>query len=138
MRQWLFCSHGSKLSSNATVSAGVIYMYCLIQLELWEFFYCLILFWATVKPFHFGNFKTAGQLVYVHIAMVIIGIMLPFVPSFVGLSTGYSHGIRDVSTLCGSANPDADVYTVMLPISVLVASSVSMLIVIFRILLKVN
>lgn len=70
--------------------------------------------------------------------MVIIGIMLPFVPSFVGLATGYSHGVRDVSTLCGSANPDADVYTVTLPISVLVASSVSMLIVIFRILLKVH
>ena len=83
-------------------------MYCLIQLELWEFFYCLILFWATVKPFHFGNFKTAGQLVYVHIAMVIIGIVFPCIPSFVGLSTGYSHGVRtDIATVCGAANPDA-------------------------------
>jgi len=114
-------------------------MYCLIQLELWAFFYCLILFWATVKPFHFGNFKTAGRLVYVHIAMVVIEIVFPCVPSFVGLSTGYSHGVRtDIATVCGAANPDASVYTILLPISILLASLVSMLMVIFWILLKVH
>ena len=78
-------------------------------------------------------------MIYVHIPMVIIGIVVPCVPTFVGLSTGYSQGVRtDISTVCGAANPDASVYTVLLPISMLVAGSVSMLIVVFWRLLKVN
>ena len=119
------------------ISAGVVYTYFAIQVVLWGFLYCFILFWATVHPFHFGNFKAAGRLIYVHIAMVIIVIVVPCVPTFVGLSTGYSHGVS-IGIICASANADANVYTILLPISMLVAGSVSMLIVIFWKLLKVH
>ena len=116
---------------------AVIYTYFLIQVVLGALFYCFILFWATVHPFHFGNFKTAGRLVYVHITMVIIEIVLPCVPTFVGLSTGYSHGILTYSYICTPANPDVSAYTVLLPVSISIAGSVSMLMVIFWTLLKV-
>ena len=115
---------------------GVVYMYCLSQIVLWGFFYVFVLFWATVWPFHFRNFKAAGRLTYVHVTFVILGVLLPCAPTFITLGTGYE--LTSIPPIvCGPANEAVGAYALLLPASIVAACSVSMLIVIFWIILKV-
>ena len=127
---------GLNLFMSLYSPSGVVYMYCLTQIVIWGFFYICVLFWATVHPFHFRNFKATGRLTYVHVISTILGFLLPCVPAFITLGTGYE--LTSIPPIvCGPANGDVAAYALLLPVSILAACSVSMLVVIFWIIMKV-
>lgn len=71
-----------------------------------------------------------------HIALFVVTVILPCVPTGVGLHAGY--GLTTIPPIvCGSVNPDVGTYTILVPLSLLDAGSVSMLMVTFWKILKV-
>ena len=90
--------------------------YIRFQVALWAFLYTAVLLWATTWPFHFRELKAAGRMKYIHIALFGVAVILPCVPTGVGLHAGY--GLTTIPPIvCGSVNPDVGAYTVLVPLS---------------------
>ena len=89
---------------------GFLNSYIVHQFSLWAILYVAILFWAVVFPFHYRRFKNAGHLKYIYTAMVIAGVLLPFVPAVINVAFGY--GIVTFSPMmCNVAVQDVGFYT---------------------------
>ena len=92
------------------IPTGFLYSYLSHQVSLWAIFYAAVLFWAVVSPFQYQTFKNAGHLKYIYTAMVIAGVLLPFVPAVINVAFGY--GIVTFSPMmCNVAVQDVGFYT---------------------------
>ena len=72
----------------ASSSAGIVIFYGLFQLAVWWFCHVVSLFWGIQFPFHARSFKTTGRIKYIHITMVIVGLVLPTLPVIVTFTAG--------------------------------------------------
>jgi len=127
----------------ASSSAGIVIYYGLFQLAVWWFCHVVSLFWKIRFPFHARSFETAHRVKYIHIAMVIVGLVLPTLPVIVAFTAGNpsSRGFgltRFPPILCTSLQSDPTFYSLVLPINVLLAIGVPLLIIIFWIIYKVQ
>ena len=123
-------------------SAGMVFYYCLFQLAVWWFCHVVSLFWKIRFPFHARSFETAHRLKYIHIVMVIVGLVLPTLPVIVAFTAGTpstrGFGLtRFPPILCTSLERDSTFYSLVLPINILLAVGVPLLIIIFWIIHKV-
>ena len=63
-----------------------------------------------MSPFQYQTFRNAGHLKYIYTALVIAGVLLPFVPTVINLGFGY--GIMNFSPMiCFLAVQDLGFYT---------------------------
>jgi len=100
------------------------------------------LFWKIRFPFHARSFTTAGRIKYIHIAMVIVGLVLPTLPVIVTFTAGNpsTRGFgqtRYPPILCTSLQRDPTFYSLVLPINIFLAIGIPLLIIIFWIIHKV-
>jgi len=118
----------------------MVLYYSLFQLSVWWFCHVVSLFWKI--PFHAKSFEATHCLKYIHIAMVIVGLVLPTLPVIVAFTAGNPSSSGFVLTsfppiLCTRLQRDPTFYSLVLPINILLAIGIPLLIIIFWIIHKV-
>ena len=125
----------------AFYSAGIVFYYGLFQVAVWWFCHEISIFWGVCFPFHAKSFEKAHRTKYIHIIMVIVGLVLPALPVIVTFTSGDPSGFgltRFPPILCTGLEKDATFYSLVLPINILMAIGIPLLIIIFRIIHKVR
>ena len=132
--------HTQVVKGSAFFFAGIVFYYGLFQLAVWWFCHEISLFWGIRFPFHAKSFETAHRTKYIHITMVIVGLVLPALPVIVTFTTGDPSGFgltRFPPILCTGMHRNATFYSLVLPINILMATGIPLLIIIFWIIHKV-
>ena len=114
--------------------------YGLFQLAVWWFCHEISLFWGIRFPFHARSFETARHTKYVHISMVAVGLVLPALPVIVTFTTGDPSRFGLTSfppILCSALQRNFTLYSLVLPLNVIMAIGIPLLIIIFWIIHKV-
>jgi len=94
-------------------------------------------FWAVMFPFHKRKLDTAGRTKYIYSTMILLGLILPCVPVAVAFGTGGFFTINP-NFPCTGRDRSATVYSFALGESVLIATGISLLIIVFRKIIKVE
>ena len=112
-------------------------MYGVAQLGLFVLFHAVGLCWGVLFPFHFRQFKAEEKLKYIHITTVLIALLLPMVPALLHLEKGY--GVASSPTVvCLGRSVDVTFFSLVLPLSAILAVATSILIIMFWIIFKVK
>ena len=124
-----------ELSFDLFYSVGIVFNYGIFQLCVWWFCHVVSLFWGIRFPFHFRSFKTAHRLKYVHIPMVIAGLVLPALPVTL-ISTAE---VQDSSLPSSNSSQSASLifYSLILPSNLVFAAGIPLLIIIIWLIHKV-
>ena len=70
--------HKSYICNHILIcSAGVLSLYLYSQSTIWWLFHICFLFWKVVFPLHA---RFSGNVKYIHITCVLLGIVLPIIP----------------------------------------------------------
>lgn len=103
-------------------------IYVTLQFALWWIFQVLMLFWKLLFPFHARTWERRGRFKYIHVAMVVSGVLLSFIPILVSLVLGKGYKSVDyLPQLCAPSNTNVSYYTLMLPGSLILAVGVTLL-----------
>ena len=103
----------------------------ILQISLWVTFHALGLCWDIAFPFHYRRFKTEGRNKYVLVITTVLGLVLPAIPALAPLViNGYTLAPGPIDH-CGVRNVDITYFTMILPISILMAASSTVLINLF-------
>ena len=121
---------------------GITCFYGVFQLAVWWFCHVVSLFWGIQFPFHARSFKEANHVKYIHIPMVIVGLVLPTLPVIVTFTAGEPsmRGFRMITfppILCGSLQRDLTFYSLVLPLNLFLVSGIPLLIMILWAIYKV-
>ena len=106
------------------------------QVTLLVTFHALGLSWGVAFPFHYRRFKAVGRIKYIHAFSVVLGLVLPAIPALLHLIYGYSFAIGPISA-CIVRDTGVSYFTLVLPISILIAMATSSLVILFWKLFKV-
>ena len=112
---------------------GTVSYYTVLQLALWAVFHVVVVFLAVIFPLYNRELDISGKIKYIHITMVLLGLILPCVPVAVTFGTG-GFALRDTRfppIICFGRDRGATVYSLTIAESVLVATGISLLIVVF-------
>ena len=115
---------------------GCVYLYCLDQTIIWGFLHSVFLFWAVVFPFNYRQLRISGRIRYSHIISVVLAIVIPIPAALVHLKDGHNAGITEILA-CPGHNDDYTYYTLVLPVSIMLCTTLCLLVVILWIIFKV-
>ena len=108
-----------------------------MQLALWWLLHIIVIFSGITFPFKARSIRAAGRCRYVHVVMVTIGLIVPCVPVAVSfVRRGY--GSVSPTFLCTPRDGAASFYSLVLPISIFLATGISMLVIMFVGITKVT
>ena len=117
-------------------AVGFIFNYSLEQIPLWGTIHAIFLLWAVMDPLGFRQFKKLGKLRYAHIISVILAVVVPLIGPCVLLRDGYV--VTSFPSLaCVGRNLDVTYYTIILPASLIVATTSCLLLLFFWTIFKV-
>ena len=108
-----------------------------MQLTLWWILHVGALFWKIACPFHARQFEVNKRIKYIHISMVFVAVFLPFIPVGVTFSKGGFGLTRFPSILCTGTQSEATFYSLILPITLMLATGITLLIIMFLLVHKV-
>ncbi len=97
-----------------------------------------MVFWTIKFPFHYRSYQNDRKIKYIHVTVLVLGLVLPGVPVGATIAAGEYVLTRFPPIVCLADNEDASFYSLILPISILVAAGTSLLIVVFYEILKVS
>ena len=117
--------------------AGILNMYGVFQLTLLVTFHALGLFWSIVFPFHYRRFKLGTKIKYIHITSVILAVVVPIILPLLHLIDGYTIGPNPIIESCSGRNASLNYFLLILPVSILLAFTSSLFVIVFWTILKV-
>ena len=109
---------------------------------MWWLCHIVLLFWKLRFPFHAKLFESKHRFRYIHITMVVIGILLPLLPVVVAFTAG-DPSLRGFRTIlyppfrCDNLQPVPLSYSLLLPLNLILVAGIVLLIVIFWVIHKV-
>lgn len=112
-------------------------MYALQQVCIWGGVHAGFLFWGLRYPFSYRTFKLSGRARYAHIISILLAVLVPLPGALVHLEGGYVL-TGSPSLVCAGRNTDYTYYTFILPLSIILAVTTCLLVLIFSIILKVR
>ena len=115
----------------------MVYVYGVLQLNIWAMFHALGLCWGIVFPFHYRAFKAEGKIKYIHIASVIVALLVPTVPALLYLKSGYA-ALFTPTRVCTGRSLTVTYFSFLLPSSIILATTTFALGVVFWTILKVH
>ena len=98
------------------------------------------MFLGVVLPLRIQQLDASGKIKYIHITMVLLGLVLPCVPVAVAFGTG-GFSLRDIvfpPIICFGRDRGATVYSHSIVDSIIIATGVSLLILVFYKFIKVK
>ena len=113
--------------------------YAVLPLTIWIAFQVGYILCAIFAPFYFNTLKEKKRtLVIIHIVALLIGILAPLVPSIASILAG---GFTAVDTkfpppLCFGRDRKITIYFLVIPLTILMASIMTMLIMIIHLLIR--
>lgn len=110
--------------------AGGVFNYCIVQLTLWGAIQAVLMFWSVAYPFSFRQLKVSGRIRHAHIISIVLAVVIPLPAGLIHLSGGVVNITSSVLPCLGRN------YTLILPISIIVAFSMSLLLLIIWTLFK--
>lgn len=132
------------LNFNVTLKplhvTGTVSYYIVLQLALWAIFLVVVLFLGVMFPIRMQQLEASGKIKYIHITMVLLGLILPCVPVAVAFGTG-GFSLRDIvfpPIICFGVDRGATVYSHSIVDSIIIATGVSLLILVFQKFIKVK
>ncbi len=105
---------------------------------IWGFCYCMMVFWTIRFPFHYRSYQNTRRIKYIHVALILAGLILPGVPVIVTLATHKFTLTMHPSQVCLIDNLDIYFYSFFLPLSILLSAATSLLIAVFYEMHKVR
>ena len=114
---------------------GAVFYYTLLQLSIWWLCHVIFMFWNLRFPFHA---KVFVRIKAIHVAMVLLALLLPTILVIASFSTGGFVIVSNPPTICASRSSDAAYYSLILPISTIMATGISLLVLVFIIVIKVQ
>ena len=106
-------------------------------MSIWGGLHAGFLFWSIKYPFNYRMFKLAGRTRYAHIISVVLAVVVPLPLALAHLKSGFII-TANPSLVCVGRNRDYTYYTFILPISIIVAITSNLLVLIFWTVLKVR
>ena len=95
---------------------------------------------GVVFPIRMQQLHASGKIKYIHITMVLLGLILPCVPVAVTFGAG-GFAVRDTvfpPIICRGRGRGASVYSLSIVGSILIATGISLLIIVFQKFIKVK
>ena len=118
---------------------GFVLHYCLLQYTVWSVMHLIFMFWSIEFPFSYRQLKISGRIRYAHVGSVVLAILIPLPAGLIHLKDGYVDSlIPSLSIGCVGLRFDYNYYTLILPLSVLVAIATCLLVLIIWTLFKVR
>jgi len=126
--------------THLTHLTGTVSYYTVLQLALWAVFHVAMVFLAVVFPLYNRELNVSGKIKYIHITMVLLGLILPCMPVAVTFGTGgfSPNDTRFPPIICLGRDRGATVYSLTIAESVLIATGISLLIFVFWKIIKVK
>ena len=121
------------LYTHMHTHSGSVYCYALLQLAIWWICHVAALFWKVKFPFHA---KAFNNVKFVHILIVVAALLLPVAPVISAFVTGGFTMSSFPPLSCVTKNSNAVYFTLILPISLIVAIGTTLLILILATILK--
>ena len=116
---------------------GFMQYYCLMQYTVWSAMHFIFMFWSIEFPFSYRQLKISGRIRYAHVGSVVLAILIPLPAGLIHLKDGYINSL--IPTIgCVGYHSDFNYYTLVLPLSVLVAITTCLLVLIIWTLFKVR
>ena len=131
-----------------------------LQITLWWLFHTATVFWQIRFHFHAQKVKTARKIKYIHITLVLSGILLPLLPIITSmtdfavnlksdevlkrhnvtfLSGGMGYGLPQFPPIiCIATDRDSVFYSLAFPLIFLLAIGITIIIFLFRYIHKVS
>ena len=131
-----------------------------LQIILWWLFHTATVFWQIRFPFHAQKVKTERKIKYIHITLVLVGLLLPLLPIITSMADFAvdlksdeflkSHNVTFVSggmgygfpgsppIICIGTDSDSAFYSLVLPLIILLATGITILILLFWFVRKVS
>ena len=129
------CMIKHMLYTHMHTHSGSVYYYALLQLAIWWICHVAALFWKVKFPFHA---KAFSNVKFVHILVIVAALLLPVAPVISAFVTGGFTIGSFPPLLCVTKNGNAVYFTLILPISLVVAIGTTLLILILATILKVQ
>lgn len=116
---------------TACVPTAAAWIYFSSQVGLWWIFHLSLVFCAVFWPYKYQYWKRSGYFKYIHIVMVIVGLLLPVVPVIICYTVeGYVQYML-VRPECVARNSQAAFHSHVVPLIVVVATGFFLLVLIF-------
>ena len=96
-----------------------------------------IIFWTVSWPAHYMTFTANHHMKYIHVLIMIAATLAPSVVLIVAFMTGGFRNSRFPPVLCVPKSADAGFYSLVLPISVMIPTGASLLLIAFLTIRKV-
>ncbi len=123
--------------SHTCDHAGVTFYYSIEQMCIWAVLHAAFLFWAIYFPFSYRRLQMSGKMRYAHIISVLLALILPLLGALIPLKEGHIIG-RNPSYTCFGRNSNYTFYTFILPVSISMAVTLSLLMLTFLMIFKVG
>ena len=114
-----------------------MFYYAVLVLDLFWIFHIAILFGKIVFPFHAKRLEARGFFPYIHLNMIIAALVLPWQSLGSSLGKGGLTIPQFPPVVCLARNTDVTFYSFILPISIINATGVSLITIIFWTIIKV-
>lgn len=127
------------------LSVGIVFYYVVIQLLFWWLWHTIAVFWAIARPpFQMKNTSTQRKNRYIHVGLILAGLILPVLPILIVVFAGkeYRYGMsftltRSPPILCSGIELHTNFWGVIFPTSLMLGLGISLLVLILRTVIKV-
>ena len=126
----------SRSLSHCTWHSGFLIIYGIFQGLLLVSFHAVGLCWSIVFPFHYRRFKLEGRIKYIHAISIVHVLVVPAIFPLLHLIGGYRISPSPLET-CVGGSMLITYFATILPISILMATATSVLVIFFWKILKV-
>ena len=116
---------------------GIVYIYGVMQLNIWTMFHAMSLCWGMTLPLHYRSFKEEGKIKYIVIVTVVIALLFPAIPAVLYVVDGYG-ALFTPTRVCTGRSLTVTYFAFLLPSSIILATTTFALIVVFWTILKVS
>ena len=126
----------SPKSCRLLLTIGIMNVYIVAQVILLTVFHALGIGWSILFPFHYRRFKATRKIKFIHVATIVLGVVVPIIPALLLLLHGYTITSGPFG-YCVARNIDTTYFTLVLPLSILMAITTSVFVILFWRILKV-
>ena len=117
-----------------TSSTAIAFIYTLLLLATFASAHILSVFWAVMFPFHARSFKTKGHLKYLHLALLLLSLILPWGAVIVAFDKGVYGRFPPIT--CYSGSNSVILYALTWPFCIFLAIDVSLIAIVLWIIIR--
>ena len=116
----------------------MVFFYAYCQTTIWWLCHIAAMFWGLQFPFQAHQFEVRSKTKYIHVTVILLGLLLPLIPVVVSFATGGFKFARFPPIVCTAVSRTATFYSLVSPTAIAAATGLTLLILIFWTISKVK